>query len=460
MTAQKFDAIIIGTGQSGPSLAVRLAATGLKVAIIERKNFGGTCVNTGCIPTKTLVASAEVAHLVQRANEFGIDINGTIKTNWKNVKARKDAIVHKASQGVEQWLKNTPNVTVFHDHAKFVNNYTIAANNQHLTAEKIFINVGARAFIPPMKGINEINYLTNSSLLDLEALPEHLIVIGGSYIGLEFAQAFRFFGSKVTVIEKAPRLIPREDEDVSETVLAIMKAAGIDVHLNTNCLEFSKSGEEVVAHVGCDNNKKTIQGSHVLMAIGRKPNTDDLGIENTDIKLDNRGMVEVDDYLATSVKNIWAIGECNGRGAFTHTSYNDYQIVADNLLHHTQRKVTDRIMAYALYIDPPLGRCGMTEAEIRQAGLKALVAKRPMTQVKRAVIKGEPTGFIKVLVDENSQKILGATILGVGGDEIIHSILDVMYADKPYTLIRDAVHIHPTVSELIPTTLEQLQPLK
>ncbi|KTD23557.1 oxydoreductase [Legionella lansingensis] len=460
MVAERFDAIIIGTGQAGPSLAVRLADTGLKIAIIERKKFGGTCVNTGCIPTKTLVASAEVAHLIHRANDFGIDIIGSTNANWKNIKARKDAIVHKASQGVEQWLKNTPNITVFQGHAKFVDNYTVTVNDRQLTGAKIFINVGARAFIPSMKGVNEINYLTNSSILDIEKLPKHLIVVGGSYIGLEFAQAFNFFGSKVTVIEKAPRLIPREDEDVSDTVLAIMKNANINVHLNTECLAFSRSDQDIDVHIGCGNNKEMINGSHVLMAIGRKPNTDDLGLENTDIKLDNRGMIQVDDYLATSVKNIWAMGECNGRGAFTHTSYNDYQIVADNLLNHTQRKVTDRIMAYALYIDPPLGRCGLTESEIRQAGYKAFVAKRPMTQVKRAVIKGEPTGFIKILVDADSQKILGATVLGVGGDEIIHSILDAMYADKPYSLIKDAVHIHPTVSELIPTTLEQLQSLK
>ena len=460
MARERFDAVIIGTGQAGPPLAVRLANAGLKVAIIERKNFGGTCVNTGCIPTKTLVASAEVAHQAQRADEFGIEITGTIKANWQKIKARKDDVVHKTSSAVEQWLTNTANITVFRGHARFVDNFTVSVNDQQLKGDKMFINVGARAFIPPMQGINEINYLTNSSILDLDILPQHLIIIGGSYIGLEFAQMFRFFGAKVTVIEKAPRLIAREDEDVSSTVLDIMKEATIDAQLDTECLEFSKSGATINTHVGCGNTKKIINGSHVLIAIGRRANTDDLGLENTDIKLDSRGIIEVDDYLTTSVPNIWALGECNGKGAFTHTSYNDYQIVADNLLNHGQRKVSDRIMAYALYIDPPLGRCGMTEAEIRQTGLKALVAKRPMSQVKRAVMKGEQAGFIKILVDAESQKILGAAILGVGGDEVIHSILDVMYAGKPYTLIRDAVHIHPTVSELIPTTLGELQVLK
>ncbi|ASQ45191.1 FAD-containing oxidoreductase [Legionella clemsonensis] len=457
---KNFDVIIIGTGQAGPSLAVRLAQHGMTVAIVERHKFGGSCVNTGCIPTKTLVASAEVAHQAQRAGEFGIEINGSIKTDMKKVKARKDAIVNKATHGVEEWLKNTPNVTVYEGHARFIDNQTITVNEEKLSAEKIFINVGARAFVPPMEGLKEIDFLTNSSILELDYVPEHLIVVGGSYIGLEFAQAFRRFGAKVTVIEKAPRLIAREDPDVCDTVLEIMQHSNIDVRLNTNCLSFSSSGNEITAHLGCESNKNLITGSHVLMAIGRKPNTEDLGLENTDIQIDQRGIIVVDDELATTVPNVWALGECNGRGAFTHTAYNDYQIAADNLLNGTKRKVTDRIMAYALYIDPPLGRCGLTEAEIRAKGYKALVAKRPMTQVKRAVIKGESTGFIKILIDAETQKILGAAILGVNADEIIHSILDVMYAEKAYTLIRDAVHIHPTVSELIPTTLEKLTPLE
>ncbi|KTD34031.1 FAD-containing oxidoreductase [Legionella israelensis] len=456
---KSFDAIIIGTGQAGPSLAVRIAKGGKKVAIIERNKFGGSCVNTGCIPTKTLVASAEIAHHAQRAQDFGIEISGSVHTDMKKVKARKDTIVKKASQGVEQWLKNTPNVTVYYGHAKFIDNYTVSINDKRISGHQIFINVGARAFVPPMEGLEQVDFLTNSSILQLDVLPEHLIVIGGSYIGLEFAQAFRRFGAKVTIVEKAPQLISREDTDVCDVVLDIMQQSGIDVRLNTNCLSFSSSDKGIQAHVDCDTGKTSVTGSHLLIAIGRKANTDDLGLENTDIEVNERGMIMVDDQLNTTVPNVWALGECNGRGAFTHTAYNDYQIVADNLLNGSQRKLTDRILAYALYIDPPLGRCGMTEAEIRKAGYKALVAKRPMTQVKRALIKGEPEGFIKILIDEDSQKILGAAILGVNGDEIIHSILDVMYADKPYTLIRDAVHIHPTVSELIPTTLENLKPL-
>lgn len=458
--SKNFDAIIIGTGQAGPSLAVRLAGSGMNVAIVERHKFGGSCVNTGCIPTKILVANAEVAHMVGRASEFGVDIDGTVKIDMAKVMARKNSIVNKATNGVEKWLKNTQNVTVYQGHARFIDNNTIQVNDQSITGNKIFINVGARANVPPMDGIDKIDYLTNSSILDLESIPKHLIVVGGSYIGLEFAQVFRRFGSNVTIIERAPRLIAREDEDVSATVLDIMKQSGVDVHLNETCVSFSPAGEEIEVNVGCDSGEKTIRGSHILMAIGRKANTDDLGLENTDIEINDRGIIVVDDHLATTADNVWALGECNGKGAFTHTAYNDYQIVADNLLENAKRKVTDRILAYGLYIDPPLGRCGLTEAQIREAGYNALVAKRPMTQVKRAVIKGDPTGFIKILVDADSQKILGAAILGVNADEIIHSILDVMYADKPYTLIRDAVHIHPTVSELIPTTLEDLQPLE
>lgn len=457
--AEQFDAIILGTGQAGPSLAVRLANAGWRVAIIERHKFGGSCVNNGCIPTKMLVASAEIAHKAQTAAEFGVEITGSILINMAKVKARKDAIVHKASTGVENWLKNTSNVTVFHGHGRFVNNTTVAVNDKLLSSDKIFINVGARAFVPPMPGVESIDYLTNTSILELDKIPEHLIVVGGSYIGLEFAQVFRRFGAKVTVIEKGGSLIGREDTDVSETVLEIMKKSGIDVRLNSNCLSFSKDGDDVIAHMGCSKGQETVRGSHILMALGRTPNTQELGLENTGIKTNERGFINVDDYLATDVPGIWALGECNGRGAFTHTAYNDYQIVADNILNKRQRKWSDRLMAYALYIDPPLGRCGLTEAEIKAKGYDALVAKRPMTQVKRAVIKGEPTGFIKIIIDKKTERILGAAIIGINADEIIHSILDVMYADKPYTLIRDAVHIHPTISELIPTTLETLLPL-
>lgn len=456
----QFDAIIIGAGQAGPPLAVRLAKSGKKVALIERKNFGGTCVNTGCIPSKTLIASAEVAHTVQQCQEFGLSINGNIIVDMKKIKQRKDAIVNKSSQGVEKWLKSTPHLQVYEGHAHFSSSRIIKVNDIELTAEKIFINAGARPFIPPMPGLDKINYFTSSSIMEVDFIPEHLIIIGGSYIGLEFAQMFRRFGSKVSIIEKESRLISREDEDVSETVLSIMKKSDIDVYLNSNCIAFDQSGENIIVQLDCEQKTKQVTGSHVLLAIGRTPNTQDLGLENAGVKTDNRGYIQVDDQLQTNVSGLWALGECNGRGAFTHTAYNDYEIVADNLLENRQRRVTDRIPAYALYIDPPLGRAGYSEEQARKSGRKIFIAKYPMTRVKRAIIKGKTEGFIKILIDADSKEILGSAILGVGGDEIIHSILDIMYAKKPYTVIKEAVHIHPTVSELIPTTLADLQPLK
>lgn len=456
---KKFDAIVIGAGQAGPPLAVKLASVGKKVAIIERKAFGGTCVNTGCIPTKTLIASAHTAHLARRAEDFGILINGPITADMKKVKARKDAIVHKSSTGVENWLKNTPNCTVYNGHAHFEDSHTVRVGDELLEGEKIFINVGARAFVPPIPGLEKINYYTNSNMMDIDFLPEHLIIIGGSYIGLEFAQMYRRFGSKVTVIEKASRLIPKEDLDISDAVKEILEGEGIDIRLNTECIQLEKHDGKVVVRLDCIDSEKNVMGSHLLLAIGRQANTQDLGLDKAGIETDTRYFIKVDDQLRTNVANIWALGECNGKGAFTHTSYNDYEIVAANLIDNHSRRVSDRILTYGLFIDPPLGRAGLTETEVRESGKKALIGKRLMTQVKRAVIKGDARGFMKVIVDEETQQILGAAVLGVGGDEIIQSILDVMYAKAPYTVIQNAVHIHPTVTELIPTMLGELKPL-
>jgi pyruvate/2-oxoglutarate dehydrogenase complex dihydrolipoamide dehydrogenase (E3) component len=456
--SKTYDALVIGTGQSGPSLATRLSGEGMNVAIVERKLFGGTCVNTGCIPTKTLVASARAAYVARRANEFGIVIDGPLRTDMKKVKARKDAVVARSSSGVENWLENSPNLTVYKGHASFTGPRTVAVNGETLEAEKIFINVGGRAVIPA--GFETIPYLTNSSMMEVDFLPEHLIITGGSYIGLEFAQMYRRFGSEVTVIERGPRLIEREDEDISAAVKSILENEGIAVQLDAECVRAEEEGKSIVAKVDCTAGPREVKGSHLLLAVGRVPNTGDLGLDKAGIETDARGYIEVDDQLHTSVPGVWALGDCNGKGAFTHTSYNDYEIVAANLLDNDPRKVSDRITAYALYIDPPLGRAGMTEAQVRATGREALVATRPMTRVGRAVERSETQGFMKVLVDAESKLILGAAILGVGGDEVIHSILDVMYARKPYTLIQRAMHIHPTVSELVPTMLGDLKPLE
>ena len=457
---KSFDAIVIGSGQAGPFLAVRLATAGQRVAMIERHRFGGTCVNTGCIPTKALVASAYHAHMVGRAADFGVQVAGTVRVDMKRVKARKDEITGKSRSGLESWLKNTSNCTVYHGHARFESPKEVRIGEELLTAPRIFINVGERAAIPSMPGVANTPYLTNSTLLDLDILPRHLIVVGGGYVGLEFGQMFRRFGSNVTIIERASRLITHEDKDVSAEVQAILEREGVEVRLNATCIELTRQGDEGVGvRLDCTEGTPEVSGSHLLLAMGRTPNTDDLGLENSGVARDGHGYILVDSQLRTNIPGIWALGDCNGRGGFTHTSYNDFQIVAANLLDHEPLSVTDRITAYNLYVDPPLGRAGITERDARGSGRRVLKGSRPMTRVGRAVEKGENQGFMKVLVDADSKEILGATILGTGGDEAIHCVLDMMYARAPYTVMQRAMHIHPTVSELIPTILGELQPL-
>ena len=458
--AEKYDAIIIGTGQSGPALAGGLAKEGMKVAIIERKLFGGICVNTGCIPTKTLVASARASYLARRGEDFGVMIEGSVAVDMKRVKERKDAVVAKSNQGVEGWLKNMDNCTVYEGHGHFEGAHTVSVGEEQLQADQIFINVGGRAVIPHFPSLTNQDYLTNTSRMETDFLPEHLVIIGGSYIDLEFGQMYRRFGSEVTIVEKGNRLIQREDEDTSEAVRGILEKEGVTIRLNAECIEAEKQGDQILVRLDCEDDSKEVTGSHLLLAVGRTPNTDDLGLDKAGIEVDERGYIAVDDQLHTSVPGVWALGDCNGQGAFTHTSYNDYEIVAANLLDDDPRRVSDRILAYGLYIDPPLGRVGMTEAEVRQSEQTALMATRPMTRVGRAVEKDETQGFMKILVDAQTKKILGAAILGVGGDEAIYSILDVMYADAPYTVIQRAVHIHPTVTELVPTMLGDLKPLE
>ena len=455
----EYDAIIVGTGQSGPSLAGGLAGAGMKVAIIERNLFGGTCVNTGCIPTKTLVASARAAYMARRGADFGVMVKDPIAVDMKKVKARKDAVVRKSNEGVGNWLKNMENGTVYEGHARFEGPHTVRVGEQLLEADKIFLNVGARAFIPPMPSLDTVDYFTNSSLMAVDFLPEHLIIIGGSYVGLEFGQMYRRFGSEVTIIEMGPRLIQREDEEISDAIKEILENEGVNIRLEAKCINVEKRGDKIAAKVDCDSDAREVTGPHLLLAVGRRPNTEDLGLDKAGIETDQRGYIAVDEQLCTSVPGVWALGDCNGKGAFTHTSYNDYEIVAANLLDNDPRRVSDRIPAYALYVDPPLGRAGMTAAQVQKSGQKALKATRPMARVGRAVEKGETQGFMTILVHAESKQILGAAILGIGGDEIIHSILDIMYAKAPYTVIQRAVHIHPTVSELIPTMLADLKPL-
>ncbi|TAA64772.1 FAD-containing oxidoreductase [Shinella sp. JR1-6] len=454
-----FDAIIIGAGQAGPSLAGRLTAAGKKVALIERKLVGGTCVNTGCMPTKAMVASAYAAHLARRGADYGV-VTGKVSIDFARVMARKDKVRFDARKGNEDWLAGMQGLTFVRGHARFESPTEIRVGEELLSAGQIFLNVGGRAVVPDFPGIRDVPYLDNVSMMELGEVPKHLIVVGGSYIGLEFAQMFRRFGSDVTVIEKGPRLIAREDEDISAAVRDILEREGIAIRTGAECIRFFKTGDSVGAGVDCTAGTPEILGSHILLATGRRPNTDDLGLDKAGVAADKRGYITVDERLETSAHGIFAMGDCNGRGAFTHTAYNDFEIVAANLLDNEPRKVSDRIQTYALYIDPPLGRAGMSETEARKTGRKLLIGTRPMTRVGRAKEKGETLGFMKVIADAETKEILGASILGTGGDEAVQSILDVMYASKPYTAITHAVHIHPTVSELIPTVFGDMRPVE
>jgi pyruvate/2-oxoglutarate dehydrogenase complex dihydrolipoamide dehydrogenase (E3) component len=394
------------------------------VAIVERNLFGGTCVNTGCTPTKTMVASAAVAHAARRAGDYGVGISGEITVDLAKVKARADAVVGASRSHLGSWIRAMEGCTVIEGQARFETATRLRVGDELIEA--------------------------------LETLPKHLVVVGGSYVGLEFAQMFRRFGAQVTVVEKGPRLVGREDEDVSTAIEEILQAEGIALRLNAECIHFAGDPDAPRVGVDCTSGDREVVGSHVLIAVGRRPNTDDLGLEAAGVVTDKRGYITVDDQLRTNVAGIWALGDCNGRGAFTHTAYNDFEIVAANLLDNDPRRVSDRLPVYALYIDPPLGRVGLTEAEAIAAGKTIRIGKRPMTRVSRAIEKGETNGFMKVVVDADTDRIIGAAILGVGGDEAIHGIIDTMYADAPYTTLQRSVAIHPTVSELIPTMLGEL----
>ena len=455
-----YDALIIGSGQAGPFLGVRLAQAGMKVALVEREHIGGTCLNDGCVPTKTLVASARAAHMARRAADYGVLIGGTVSVDMRAVKARKDGVVGQSVQGLTKWLHNTQGLDVLSGHARFIAPNTLQVGDKLLQAPKIFVNVGGRAVLPNWPGIESVPVLTNTSMMALDTLPEHLLIAGGSYIGLEFAQMFRRFGSRVTVLEVADRLIVREDTEVSSEVQAVLQREGVEFALSVRDVRVEAAANGGI-RVQCNSGgtDHDITGSHLLAAVGRRPNTDDLGLDRAGVSTDARGFITVDDELRTNVPGIWALGDVTGRGAFTHTSYNDYEIVAANLLDGEQRRVSDRIAAYALFTDPPLGRVGMSEAEVRASGRKALVGVMPMTRVGRAKERGETQGFMKVLVDAQSERILGASLLCIEGDEIVHSLLDAMAGGLSYKVIQRAMHIHPTVSELIPTLLGQLKPL-
>ena len=450
---REFDAIFIGAGQSAPFLAARMAAIGRKVVLIERKFVGGTCVNAGCMPTKTLVASARTAHVARRAVDYGVLLSGGIGIDMKAVRARAATVTLNARNGLESWLAEMETVTVIHGQARFEGPKAVCVNGETLTAPQIFLNVGARPSIPDFPGLAGIPYLTSTTIIELDVLPRHLVVIGGSYIGLEFAQMYRRFGADVTIIERGARVASREDEDISDAIADIMRSEGIGVRTGITDLTFAKSGDDIAV----STNGERIAASHVLVAVGRKPNTDDLGLDAAGVGVDARGFIKVDDRLCTNVEGIWALGDCNGHGAFTHTSYNDFEIVAANLLDAGDRKLSSRIQAYALYIDPPLGRVGMTERQARETGRPILISTRPMRRAGRAVERAETQGFMKIVADAETKQILGAAILGIEGDEVIHGVINAMNARTPYDVLQWSVPIHPTVSELLPTLIGDLK---
>ena len=455
--SERFDAIVVGAGQAGPALCARLDREGLRTALIERKLLGGTCVNVGCIPTKTLVASARAIHMARRGAEYGFAADG-IRVDMAAVKARKDAVVKHSTDGLAGWIGGMKNVTLIRGQARFTAPRTLAVGDRTLQAERVFLNVGGRALVPDIPGVRDVPFLTNSTMMDLDRVPAHLVIVGGSYIGLEFAQAYRRFGARVTVVERSEKLLAREDDDVAAEIRAILEREGVDIRLGAECMALSRKGDRVVVGLECKGGEPLAEGSHLLLAVGRLPNTHDLGLKEAGVETDARGYVKVDEQCRTSAEGVWCMGDANGRGAFTHTSWNDYEVVAANLFDGDARKVSDRIPCYALFIDPPLGRVGMSEAEALASGRRLLRAKMPMARVGRAREAGETQGFMKVLADADSKEILGAAILGLNGDEIVHSLLDVMYARRPYTTISRAVHIHPTVTELVPTLLQQLKP--
>jgi pyruvate/2-oxoglutarate dehydrogenase complex dihydrolipoamide dehydrogenase (E3) component len=454
---ERFDVLVIGAGQAGPSIASRFAAVGRKVVLIERALVGGTCVNTGCMPTKTMVASARVAHMARRGADFGVRFQSAIEVDMGRVSERAHLVTTNARNGLEQWIQSTKSIELVRGHARFVGPHEVEVGSRVFAAPQIFINVGGRARFPNMPGLSQIECLTNTSMLSLSRVPRHLIVVGGSYIGLEFAQMFRRFGSEVTIVEQGPALVSREDEDVSSAIKDILEREGIGCRLNACCVSFAAHSEGVQVNLECLSGAPHIAGSDVLLAVGRVPNTDDLGLDKAGIATDQRGYIVVDEALSTNVEGVWAVGDCNGKGAFTHTAYNDFEIVTANLLDGESRKVSDRIPGYALYIDPPLGRAGMTEKEARKSGEPLLISTRPMTRVGRAVERDETLGFMKVVANAQTKQILGAAILGVNGDEAVHGILDIMSAGVPYPVLEWAVPIHPTVSELIPTLLRGLK---
>jgi pyruvate/2-oxoglutarate dehydrogenase complex dihydrolipoamide dehydrogenase (E3) component len=453
---QLFDVIVIGCGQAGPAIAARSAREGLRVAIIERANFGGTCVNVGCIPTKTLVASAKAIHQARRGSEFGFAIDG-LRVNWPEIRKRKDRILMSSRNGVENWMRGQKNIEVILGHARFSGPTTVEVGERRLSAPRIVINVGGSPVRLDFPEVSAEHLLDNASLMEISELPDHLIILGGSYIGLEFAQIFRRFGSAVTVVERGDSILPREDEDISVAIKDVLSREGIRIIPQATVERAASEGKTVRLALKTPTGIESIEGSHILVAVGRVPNTAELNLSAAGVETDSRGFIKVSTSCQTTNACVWAVGDCNGMGAFTHTAWNDHEIVVANWFERDPRKISERTLCYALFVDPPLARVGATEKQLVAEGRPYKIAKLMMSRVGRAREFSETDGFLKVLVDPESELILGAGFFGLSADEVIHSVLLAMNAQISYKNIERAVPIHPTVSELLPTLLQGLK---
>jgi pyruvate/2-oxoglutarate dehydrogenase complex dihydrolipoamide dehydrogenase (E3) component len=452
MKPKLYDAIVIGAGQAGLPLAKRLAKSGKKVALIEKRWVGGTCVNDGCTPTKTWVASAKAAYMAANSSHLGIKIKSH-KVNMVLIKKRKDHIVINARNGGTKNAQKTPNLDLIFGEAVFTDVKTIAValndgGSQLLKADWIFLNVGTKTFIPDIEGLSDVDYLTSTSILELDKVPDSLLVLGGNYIGLEFGQMFSRFGSKVTILEKSARLVGREDEDISKEVQKILELERIDVQTGSQAIKFKQGKKgKIIATIKNASHQKTAKFSHVLVAVGRRPNTDTLGLDKAGVKLDDKGYVKVNGKLETNVKGIYALGDVKGGPAFTHISYNDYTIVYRNLMEKSNYNTKDRPVPYCMFTDPQLGRIGISEHEAKEQGLDVIIAKLPMARVARAVETGDTRGFMKAVVDRKTKKILGAAILGQEGGEIMSVLQMAIEGGITYDRIRYCVFAHPLYSE-------------
>lgn len=453
MTTSKYDALILGSGQAGNPLASALATAGKKTALVESKHVGGTCINEGCTPTKTMVASAKIAYLARRAGDYGVGAH-SISVDLKQVRARKQKIVDSFRDGSEKRLRSAENIDLIFGQARFAGEKTVhvALNDggeRTLQADLIFINVGCRSAVPRIDGISEVPFLDNVSIMELAELPEHLLILGGGYIGVEFGQMFRRFGSRVTIIQKDKQLLPHEDSDVADEVHAILKQDGIDILLHANAERVERRDGGIALQVKDADGTKQITGSHLLLSVGRVPNSDVLRAADAGLEMDEHGFIRADEYLETKIPGVYALGDVKGGPAFTHISYDDFRIVEANVLHGKRRSIRNRLVPYTVFMDPELGRIGMSEAEARAQGRRVRVAKMPMTSVARAIEKDETRGFMKIVVDAESEKILGAAVLGIEGGEVASMLQIAMMGGLPYTALRDAVFSHPTLSEAL-----------